>query len=53
MGRELMVCTCRGDEEVTASDGCTLGTRGRPAPIAHGCEVTTGGHEAVYGYGHE
>lgn len=53
-GRRYMVCSARGNEEVTEADGCTMGEEGCPqTAVLEPYDVTIGGHEAVCGWGDE
>lgn len=48
-GARAMLCTARGGEPVSMSDGCTLGQEGEPATAWHPAEPYLYGHEAVRG----
>lgn len=48
-----MMCTARGDEPVSSSDGCTLGEPGDPMTAARPVDVHLDGHEIVSGCDYE
>ncbi|MEY8460132.1 hypothetical protein AALA69_03260 [Eggerthellaceae bacterium 24-137] len=45
----IMICTARGGEPVSGSDGCTLGEPGDPMTVARAADVSIDGFECVYG----
>ncbi len=45
----LMMCTARGDEAVSQSDGCTLGTPGEPMTACRPAEIYYTENLAVWG----
>lgn len=49
-GAKTMLCTARGGEPVSMSDGCTLGVEGEPAATCRPVEAHLNGHEAVNGW---
>lgn len=49
-GAKAMLCTARGGEPVSMSDGCTLGVEGEPVTTCRPAEVHLNGREVVNGW---